>query len=458
MKSIQILDRIVPSYTEKFLSGQYSLDEMPLLEAIGNLFSKPMESIDSSNTYIIACQHILKPQFAMFTLLVKLGILPSHILILPKIYSANQKVSAELKKLGCKMFEDALTFQPWESFDAFHAHQCNKMVEYVSKNVPRSARLVILDDGGMLIKAFAENKTVATSFMNGVYGVEQTASGRSILSKLSLPFLVTNVAGSIEKITIETDYIIRHSMIRSENYLSEHNIINTAKVLVLGQGPIGKALVASLTQKGYSCRSYDIIDGKFSGKLSAYDVIFGATGSNSITAEQLDKLKENVHLISVSSSDREFPAVHVRTHSISGKNVHDTFVYEKKNIHLANGGFPITFKGCEIECYPLEMDVTKMKLAEAILLHLTGKTEFSTTLNEFYVIKLLKTYKKIVIMWAILMTLFAVVKDYYFGFWMVPPPPIGFTAGLLTLLSCYPMVAIVIYFRQLERISPECSL
>jgi hypothetical protein len=30
MEKTKILDAIVPNYTEKFLSGQYSLDEMPI--------------------------------------------------------------------------------------------------------------------------------------------------------------------------------------------------------------------------------------------------------------------------------------------------------------------------------------------------------------------------------------------------------------------------------------------
>jgi hypothetical protein len=62
MEKIKILDAIVPNYTEKFLSGQYSLDEMPLLEAVGNLFSSKLEKLDVSHVHIVACQHLLRPQ------------------------------------------------------------------------------------------------------------------------------------------------------------------------------------------------------------------------------------------------------------------------------------------------------------------------------------------------------------------------------------------------------------
>jgi hypothetical protein len=70
-----------------------------------------------------------------------------------------------------------------------------------------------------------------------------------------------------------------------------------------------------------------------------------------------------------------------------GSYVHDTFISSVNNIHLVNGGFPITFKAEQIECYPLEMDVTMMKLAEGVLNHIICKTDFIDSIQE---IKLLR--------------------------------------------------------------------
>ena len=449
MESIKILDLLIPDYTEKFLSGQFGSEEMPLLKAIGNLFEDEIKTVDLQNVYIVACQHLLLPQLEMFKLFVKLGFVPSQIFILPKIYSANESIFSELKNLGCTMFEEALTFQPSQAFDDFHSNQCKNVVTYVSKNVSREAKLIILDDGGMLLKSFAEQQ-VASSFKGGVYGVEQTASGKNILLKQKLPFIVTSVASSIEKITIETNYIIRHCMVRIEQYFSEKRIQKSVKILVLGKGPIGKTLISELAKNGYSCDGYDITERNCKVFFRKYDVIVGATGNNSLTTKQLDQLKEGTHLISVSSSDREFPSIHIRNNSMLGVNVHDTFIYNKNNIHLVNGGFPITFKGNRIECFPLEMDVTKMKLTEAVLLHVLSKIEVSTSVNDLYGESKLVSSVSFLKLWVILFCSFLLLKIFHYGLVAVPPLWIQFVLLLFFLLGSIPALWHIMYHKRVE--------
>lgn len=455
MNKLAILDSIVPNYTEKFLSGQFSPEDMPLLEATAKYFTEPLQNIDLSDVYIVACQHLLRPQVKMFTLLIDLGIIPSHISILPKIYSANLTVCTKLKNLGCRIFEEGLVFHSSQSFDDFHNNQCEQVVHKTFQEVPTDAKIIVLDDGGMLIKAFAKSMKSFSNFTGKIYGVEQTASGRNILlnPKEELPFIVTNVASSVEKITIETDYIVRHAIVRIQEYFTQMHILKSANILVLGKGPIGKTLHNHLLEQGYTCSSYDITDGKLKNPIGSYDVIIGATGSNSVAIKDLHQLKTGTHLISVSSSDREFPSVHIRKNSVSGKSTHDTFVYKEKDIHLANGGFPITFKGCEVECLLIEMDVTKMKLLEGVLLHITRETKYETLINNLYEKKMILRmglFPKI----AIVVTfIFCYGGAFYYRFNQKNPSDIYiYLFGLLfCILVFYPDIKQYFFHKRLDK-------
>lgn len=422
MEKLHILDKIVPDYTNKFLRGEFKLEEMPLLAALGKKVQEVITSHTTDQVYIIACQHLLEPQVTMFRLFIELGIDPTHISILPKIYSVNKTIASELIELGCHVFESALLFHSSQRFDEFHQTQCETVVDYALTTIPKIAKVIILDDGGGLIRAFAQHKNIAKYFQGGIYAVEQTASGKNILLGIDLPFIVTNVAGSIEKIQIETSYIIRHTAKRILEYFVLHAINSSVKILVLGKGPIGKTMVEALITAGYYCESYDILDTKPRPLLTDYDVIVGATGANSIALEDLKNLKPGCHLISISSSDREFPSQYLRSHAISGKGVHDTYVCEMNNIHLANGGFPISFKGERIECYPLEIDVTMMKLAEGVLSHAIGKTNISVSLNSIHVDLI---HHKLVVptvtAWSVILIGLCILKLATFGFWSVIP-------------------------------------
>jgi hypothetical protein len=451
MEKTRILDHIIPDYTEKFLSGQFGPEEMPLLEAIGNTFKSSVDPSELKNVRLVACQHMLAPQLEMFRLFIELGIPANQITILPKIYSANSGIITELEQLGCTLIQSALQFHPKESFDAFHKDQCAQLAAFVITSVSPSTKLIILDDGGMLISAFAEELKRSKRKLN-IRAVEQTASGKNILLLKELPFMVTSVASSIEKIQIETGYIIRHSMVRILEYFIENEISRAARILVLGKGPIGATIAEALQSENYNCSTYDILEGTFPFQMDTFDVIIGATGNNSVSTAMLPKLKSGVHLISIASSDREFPAVHIRNNSIRGEKVHDTFVYKTNCIHLANGGFPITFKGNQIECHPLEMDVTKMKLLEAVILQATGKAEISATVNELYTDKRVKSFMPLLYSWILMMIGLCIVAQL-----TITPgkPPLWFILPVYVVLmyGCIPGIWWIRYVKKLEVLS-----
>ncbi len=444
---IKILDHLIPGYTEKFLAGQYGSEEMPLLKAIGNKYIDEVKKFDLKNIYIVACQHILEPQLEMFKLFIQAGIEACHIIILPKVYSANIEIIAELKNIGCLVVDEALQFESNESFDNFHQRQTKILSAFVMNYVPTTGQIIILDDGGMLIQSFAQ--MIDSEHDRQLYGVEQTASGKNKLLTKNLPFIVTSVASSIEKIEIETDYIIRLAMVRIKEYFAIHNISSTAKILILGQGPIGLTLIKALRKEGFDCSAYDLSDGQNPHCLSDYDVIIGASGANSVNTDQLSILKEGCHLISVSSSDREFPAVFIRKNTDSGKDIHDTFIYRFHKVYLANGGFPITFKGNRSECFPLEMDVTMMKLSEAVFHHIIKRTDLKASVNDLYWWKKISLLKKSIFLSIILLIGVLIFKLMFYG-WTMAPLYLQLTI-IAILISCsIPAIWSIYFYKKLE--------
>ena len=104
--------------------------------------------------------------------------------------------------------------------------------------------------------------------------------------------------------------------------------------------------------------------------FSKFDIIIGATGNKMMTHNYYDLLKPNTILVSVSSSDREFDAVHLRELSKKKYKTHDDVKYNSLN--LLNCGFPINFSGEDIVSVPLE----KIQLICALLM--LGVCELAT--------------------------------------------------------------------------------
>lgn len=405
LPKLKVLEQWVPAYADKLAKGVYQEDEMPLLTAMATRrINQPPDGWD--NVYLLISQHLLQPQLQLLKQLINKGLPPQHIFILPKVYSANLKVISEMEKLGCRVFRQALDFDLSSSFDDWQVAQCRLAIKECLKAIPKKSGLVILDDGGLLLQEASLVHKKLKHF-SWVKGIEQTSSGKSILLRKSLPLAVTNVASSWEKLDIETNYIVRLCLERILEYFQDYGVIPGSRLLLLGQGSIGSALKKLLIRAGFICDSYDIVQGKRQYDLATYQAVIGCTGANSLSKEELADLAPDTHLISVSSSDREFPAAHIRRQSFSGQAIHDTFVYGKNRIHLANGGFPITFKGNENECTPLEMDITMMKLGQAALEHIYHRSSEDETINLLFLNKRAKQYFNIgLVYYTVLLIIF----------------------------------------------------
>ena len=324
----------------------------PLLNKIFNDY--PSSIRDLSDVHLIACQHFLEPQLEMFKRLIEFGFNPQNIIVLGKAYSVNEEIASELRVLGVDARTPSFSGR---SFDVEHQENCMAIVNSLPQFMDK---IVILDDGAELIKAFIKNNRKV------LFAVEQTSSGFRKLENTIIPFPVVNVARSSVKLVQESPIIARLCYERISQYIQNLNL-NNPSVLIVGLGPIGEAVFEIFRQNNFVVKGFDIKhgDSDLITKIKDLrpDVIVGATGSNIISEDDLIRLVSDhvFHFISVASSDREFPVASFRKID----NVHADISY--KNFVFVNNGFPITFKGKRIESTPIEMEKTMCLLGGSII-------------------------------------------------------------------------------------------
>ena len=147
----------------------------------------------------------------------------------------------------------------------------------------------------------------------------------------------------------------------------ESRQIGSPKILVIGLGPIGNAVLQIFKEEKSNVLGFDTEKNK--GEIIQYlkdekpDVVIGATGVSLFEEADLALLEDmhTYHFISVSSSDREFPVARFR----SSTDVHEDVFY--KNFIFVNNGFPITFKGNAYESTPVEIEKTIALLMGSVL-------------------------------------------------------------------------------------------
>lgn len=299
---------------------------------------------DLSKTYIFACQHILEPQSKMFSMFVDFGIPKDNIFILGKTYSTNSEVLAELKSNGFNA--DQPTFDLHRSFDEQHRDNCEFLFKKFQQVISNESTAIILDDGAGLLSVFNSNFDNIDNTIK-VVGVEQTSSGFRKLESEILKFPIINVARSAIKLNKESQFIAESCLENLDAYIQGKQIVSI-RFLIVGLGPIGQALVDLLQNRNEEVFGFDTVLGhkNLIEKIKELkpNFIIGATGVTIISNEDvtiLNSLGYQIHLVSVSSSDREFSIVAYRDGS--NLKIHSDVIYE--NVTFLNNGFPINFKG-----------------------------------------------------------------------------------------------------------------
>ena len=344
------------------MNNQYNY---PKIQKIHKIFKK-IEG-DFTNVHILACQHILSPQAFMFDMINKSGIPKENIHIFGKIYSTNKIVLNDLKTKGFDIIEHE--FNQNKYFDIQHKENCDKEFYRIKQLLGPNSRLILLDDGGELIKTALEYFKTNNSNMITV-GVEQTSSGFRKLEDEKLLFPIFNVARSNTKLKKESPIIAKIGTKRINETINQYNI--KPRILISGLGPIGSSIKKELDKK-YFCVGYDI---KNNERENIVDVIIrnrinlvvGCVGKYILSKNQLEHINKNIidklFLISMSSSDREFDSLYFRNNQI---NIGPHTDIQKDNIILINNGFPITFRGNAFESTPQEIENTISLLYKSVL-------------------------------------------------------------------------------------------
>jgi S-adenosylhomocysteine hydrolase len=332
----------------------------PLLKAITDAFPKQKDSF--KDVHICACQHLMEPQEKMFALLSEFGIPKENIHMIGKIYSTSSEI---LKELQDSSFDaQQPVFDPSVSFDDQHRENCEDLFSKLLGKLAETSTVIIIDDGGELLNVFNDRKDKLPSSIK-IIGIEQTSSGFRKLENKPVSFPIINVARSKIKLDKESPLIARLGCDRIEDVIRQYNIAEP-RILVVGLGPMGNNTMLILQEAGYFVTGHDtafhsekdLTDFMIENRIN---MVVGVTGKNILTSEQITKLDKKIsnkiYFISMSSSDREFPATFLRKDATqSDEGVHGDIHW--KNITLINNGFPITFKGKRYESTPIEIEKT----------------------------------------------------------------------------------------------------
>lgn len=322
-----------------------------LLNHVNEIF----EDVNLSKTLLISCQHLLGGQLLMFRRLFKQGLQPENCFVIGKNYSTSKIAYEKFKSFGCYVDEASVQYSPSTCFDEWFSVQLKAFYAKVlsSVDITKFDTIVLLDDGGMLIYEAIQSILP----FEKVRAIEQTSSGWAKLRGNEIPFDVFYVARTYVKLVHETPFITKLCFERCVEHIKKRKIEN-AKVLIIGnQGFIGKSLQGRFKFAGYHVTGCDIKMGTLSeqteAQLSSYDIVIGTTGSQSVSEQEIAAMKPTVSLISVSSSDREFPALLFRN---KGTVLHqDHYLGERC---LVNSGFPITFYGNYVEVPQNQIEIT----------------------------------------------------------------------------------------------------
>ena len=316
---------------------------LPLLRSVSSLHATDL----LADVAIVACQHLLATQLTLLDELVSLGLAPQNFFLLGKSYSTNTCVFREFGNRGVDVSPLSLHYDNHTSFDEQFDVAVSSFLQHVEERLRRlrPRKVIVVDVGGGLLAAAASR---LGSFEVPVVGIEQTSSGHARAPDWPRAFALIDVACSKAK-RIEANLLAELASAHLQAYL-QRVPLESPRILVMGQGAVGAALTRRLRQQHHVLR-YDRnpnlsdLHGDLGSHAFEFDVIIGATGTTVLRALDLAPFRRAFHLISLSSSDREFDAVELRRHLPRSTNPHEHCRYGR--IELPNGGFPINFDGSE---------------------------------------------------------------------------------------------------------------
>lgn len=358
--------------------------------------SEQFSEVRLDDVTLIACQHLLGTTLDMLEVLYAHGLKPENTYILGKCYSTNGSVYRELQRRGIQVSPLSARYDSQLSFDEQFLSYVEEFISGIvaSTGLSNSDKIILLDDGAELL-------LYANDFFKNyekIIGIEQTSSGFQRLKDTKLNFPVINIARTQAKLSLESPMIAEVTVAKMLQRMREKES-KGLKVLVVGQGPIGKAIV-KLLPAAYDVDTYDLeshgnhFPGSYTNKLDEFDVIMGATGQPILQPGDFSRLKKDVILVSCSSSDREFSAAYLRRLAKASSNCHQDVVVD--GLMLLNSGFPINFDGGLHSVAPEKIQLTRSLLLAGIFTAVQGGAEKGlVSLNSNFEDRIIDRYQRL---------------------------------------------------------------
>jgi S-adenosylhomocysteine hydrolase len=334
-----------------------------IVDGLVSAKSKPF-----ANTEILAIQHLLGPQVAMFDAARKLGMAPGRSSIVGIPSSVSDTVVSTLEDKGFEVRVPPLDLEAW------YGMVKDAMEERIASALKHHRKIVVFDDGGLVPMMFERWPHLA-EHAHLFRIVEQTTRGITVADGVDLHSPVVNVAQSWAKYvegpmvgsTVQQKLLRRLAGINVDDIKGKHIGVN-------GFGTVGAPLAEFLraqgaivtvmdlgedAQKRAREAGFDVVDGnddkaraKFYGKQ---DILVGATGHQSMTAADIENMKDGAILGSSSSKLVEIDVETLKALSKRGRievidadSFPPTVRYHLKDgrkIDLLASGFPMNFDG-----------------------------------------------------------------------------------------------------------------
>lgn len=313
---------------------------LPLLDYTVSLFPK----VSFKDTLIIGVQHLLPTTHSLFHALFQMGLPISNLRILGKCYSTNPSTFNQMKAEGIFVSPLSTYFDSHVAYDDLFQEILEKFLLQIlrEQDLSQYEKVIFLDDGGHLLQAVHSLQIK----LPNIFGVEQTSAGYNNTKFIKFTFPIINLARSWLKLIYETPLILQSSLLALNSYLERLEAENNA-ILILGNGVLGSSVYQSLKPK-FNVSIYDkdpslslIPHSVLPSTIENFSIIIGCTGAISIPQALHKYLDSSVLLASMSSSDREFDAVHLRKKIPVENDCHRHLTIN--NIKLLNCGFPINF-------------------------------------------------------------------------------------------------------------------
>ncbi len=343
---------------------------------------------------LLSCQHLLADSKQMYQHLLSLGLKPENCVVVGKNYSTCTEIMQELVALGCVVASFSDEFEPLRSFDDWFAEKLTAFIrtEILRRDMKSYSKIIVLDDGGFMHLVVSG---LCGDFAN-IVGIEQTSSGHHRIQASGVRFPFISVARSYHKLHYESPYI---AMVGAERIMRSLSASGkkSPRTLVFGLGPIGRLIAGRLllVEKMDGCvidpksemirregrgdvasrGVFDLLREKhylhpdeLAKRIGEFDLLIGCTGTPVLAENQIDLLHPEAALISMSSSDREFPSLPFRR---AGGAIHDDYLLHGRT--LVNAGFPITFDGKRQAMPPEQIELTVSLLMIRLLHEVTDQ-------------------------------------------------------------------------------------